>query len=180
MLCEHDHYHTILIDFENYRHAIGSKGQLTIGISSNQTVSKECAHLKNQEYRMCGKKCVLNCRHDSKALKFSTSNEKCDTNKCVEGCFCKDGFVRYHNECVPIRECPTRRNRAVHFATEMKTDTQMNIQNATQETSTNPKIFGFFNRRECRTLPCAGIPLALQMQQYDANIQRHEISDSGW
>lgn len=204
--CEHvsdeQQYSTVSIDFEKFQHAVSSRSQLTYGISSSQTLYKECGGLENEEYRMCGKKCVLNCRHDSMAVKFLISKEECDSNKCVEGCFCKDGFVRYHNKCVPINECPARRNnKAMDFATEANhfednDEKQMNIQNSTQiasqlqaainlnqgqmeKNSSNPKIFGFFNRPGCGFFGCAGIPLSIQLQQYDESVERKENDHSG-
>lgn len=193
---------TVLIDFEKYRQAISSRSQLTYGISSSQAIFKECGGLENEEYRMCGKKCVLNCRHDSTAAKFSISKEECDPNKCVEGCFCKDGFVRYFNKCVRVNECPARRNsKAMDFVSEANNfdnndEHQMNIQNSTQiasqmqpsvnlnqgqmeKNSSNPKIFGFLNRPGCGFFGCAGIPLSVQLQQYDESIERKETDSSG-
>lgn len=167
MQCEpisEDRYHTVLIDFENYRQAIDSKNHL-----ANKT---ECDDLKNEEYQMCGKACVLNCRSDSTATKFIVSNEKCDLNKCVEGCFCKAGFVRYQAKCVPIAECPkkTRRNKAMNFDAEPNADAQIKIQNENkvpsqvQENLGDPiSLYGFFNQ-----------PMAMNIQQVDGsgNIQK--------
>lgn len=198
--CEREQYLTVLIDFEKYRHAISSQAQLTYGISSSQTIFEECGGLENEEYRMCGTKCILNCRHDSVAAKFLISKEECDLNKCVEGCFCKDGFVRYYNKCIPFTECPARRNnKAMDFATEANyfdssDEKQMKIPNTTQiasqmqaavnlnqgqmeKNTSNPKIFGFFNRPGCGFFGC--VPLSIQLQQYDESIERKEIDDSG-
>lgn len=150
----------MLIDFENYRQAISSEGQLTKEIASNQSISIECV-LKNGEYRICGKSCVLHCRHDSMAVKFFTSNEKCDATKCVEGCFCKDGFVRYHNECVPIADCAARGNKAMDFS-QIKIDNSTHI--ASQEHTSDPKTFSSLNR-----------PPPIQFQAYDETMQRKEV-----
>lgn len=188
--CEHigdEQYRTVLIDFEKYRHESVIRRRLTDGISTIRTISKECSGLENEEYRMCGKKCVLNCRNDSIAGKFLISKEECDTNKCVEGCFCKDGFVRYRNKCVPINECPVRRNKAVDFVTEGKNSTQiapqmetaMNLNQAqVNQNASNPKIFGFFNR-PCGILGCMPFSIQQQPQQYEESEERNDDDDSG-
>lgn len=186
-----EQYLTVLIDFEKYRHESIVRSRLTDGISTIRSISKACADSENEEYRMCGKKCVLNCRYDATVAPFLISKKQCDTNKCVEGCFCKENFVRYNNKCVPIDECPARRNKAVEFVTEANAldngdapqmNMQISIQNSTQNSNqdeldknaNNPKIFGFLNRPGCGFLGCFSM-----QQQYGASEERKDGEDSG-
>lgn len=200
MQCEYvsgEQYLTVLIDFEKYRHEAIVRSRLTDGISTIRTISKACADLENEEYRMCGKKCVLSCRHDATVAPFLISKKECDTNKCVEGCFCKENFVRYNNKCVPINECPGRRNKAVDFVTEASAFDNvdiphMQVQNSTQiatqmqaamhsnqaqldKNGNNPKILGFLNRPGCGFLGC----FTMQQQQYSESEERKDGDDSG-
>lgn len=153
--------------------------------------------MENEEYRMCGKKCVLSCRYDPLAVKFIISKDECDANKCVEGCYCKNGFLRHHKKCVPVKECSARQNKAMNFSTgaDVSADMQMKTKNSTQSASqiqtmnsdqvktekniTNPKIFGFLNRPGCGFFGCAGVPIAIQLQQYDDSVRRKGNNHSG-
>lgn len=187
MRCEREHvsieqYLTVFIDYEKYRHTIDSHSQRTGGTFTDRPISKECSELDNQEYRMCGRKCVLSCRHDPVSWKFMISKRECDTTKCFDGCFCKSGFVLYQNKCVPANECPARKNKEIDFEFTDDTDGQMKIQNSTQikyqmqvvdsnqaqieKNITNPKILSFFNRPGCGLFGCG---VSLQFQQYDEN-----------
>ncbi|KFM77647.1 Zonadhesin, partial [Stegodyphus mimosarum] len=52
---------------------------------------------KNEIYKECGTACPANC----------TNRNPICTEECVEGCFCRDGFVRSKNgTCVPLSQCP--------------------------------------------------------------------------
>ncbi|XP_035227821.1 zonadhesin-like, partial [Stegodyphus dumicola] len=52
---------------------------------------------KNEIYKECGTACPANC----------TNRNPICTEKCVEGCFCMEGFVRSTNgTCVPLSQCP--------------------------------------------------------------------------
>lgn len=77
----------------------------------NETVSNECA--ENESYDECGKNCLLTCRFVAMPLKIVVTEEDCSKSECVKGCFCKDGFVRLLNKCVPVEECPTRKGKAL-------------------------------------------------------------------
>lgn len=73
-------------------------------------------------YQKCGTKCVLACRFDSKVLDVAATLTECDKNECVEGCFCKDGFVRDQGKCILPKECPVRNNKSIEFVASMPTN----------------------------------------------------------
>lgn len=97
---------TVLIDFEKYQEFHQPKV-----VSSNKTNAEVCSDAENKEYRKCGNKCVLSCRHTLYSSKFTISNDECSKNTCSEGCFCKDGYVRHYNKCVLAKECPVENMR---------------------------------------------------------------------
>lgn len=99
---------TILIDFEKFQ----KFNHTNVG-SSNKTNVELCTNSENKEYRKCGNKCVLSCRYALSTSNFSISTENCNETKCIEGCFCKNGFVRHHNKCILSKECPIRSSRAL-------------------------------------------------------------------
>lgn len=69
-----------------------------------------CNDPHNEVYQECGSKCVLGCRYASVSSGSVTFGKReCDTNDCVEGCFCKTGLVRHQNKCIPALECPIRK-----------------------------------------------------------------------
>lgn len=177
---------TVLIDFQKYKQ---------LAIDPNKQNPELCA-AETEEYRKCGNKCVLACRNDSFASKITISRNDCDAAKCIEGCFCKDGLVRNQNRCIPAKECPIRRNRAMDMMDEMidtkknETYTQNKAQNQTQAQilaqnrnhtqikfqNQNPKIFGFgfFNRPGCVFGNCGSVPIPVQVHSYDETVQRKE------
>lgn len=55
----------------------------------------------NEEYKSCGTACQLTCAN------FYNHSLIC-TGNCVEGCFCKAGFVREEANgiCIRTEECP--------------------------------------------------------------------------
>ncbi|XP_077284921.1 zonadhesin-like [Arctopsyche grandis] len=55
----------------------------------------------NEVYRFCGTACEANC---------DKLNPVCPNRPCVEGCFCKPGYVRLQRKCVPIKDCPLKCN----------------------------------------------------------------------
>jgi hypothetical protein len=55
----------------------------------------------NEEYLKCGTSCPLTCEN----LDNNNTNKLC-TEPCVEGCFCKAGYVLNNNrKCVLPNEC---------------------------------------------------------------------------
>lgn len=178
---------TVLIDSEKYQE---------ISTDSNKTNVEVCGDLQTEEYRKCGKKCVLACRLSPFPSDIIVSKDDCDEMKCVEGCFCKDGFVRYQNECILAKECPMRMNKAMRMMSESNktesygqnkaqnhTQAQIMVQNMNQTQvqfqGQNPKIFGFgfFNRPGCGFGGCAPVPV--QVHSYDETVQRKENRNKG-
>lgn len=116
LLCKHVNTQdelTILIDFAKYQEIHHSK----LAITSNKTSAELCSDSKNEEYQKCGNKCILSCRFGT-SLSEIVSSRDCDKTECFEGCYCKDGFVRYQNKCILVGECPTRANKAIEDATD--------------------------------------------------------------
>lgn len=89
---------TVLIDFKEYFELINAHHK--------QNVSKVCSETENEVYEKCGKKCIAACRFASSTLKLTATKDECKKTDCIEGCFCKDGFVRYGNKCIPAAKCP--------------------------------------------------------------------------
>lgn len=75
--------------------------------------NSDCA--ENEEYQECGKKCVLGCKNSSSSLGITLSEEECEKTECVKGCFCKDGFARQQDKCVPVSECSSRQSREYEY-----------------------------------------------------------------
>lgn len=102
---------TILIDSKKYQ----SVRHSMVEISSNKTKLNECID-SNEEYRKCGDSCVISCRYASSPSEIEASKNDCAKTECVEGCFCKDGFVRHQNKCILPKECPARSNKSIEAA----------------------------------------------------------------
>lgn len=104
----HNHeVQTVLIDFEKYQQF----HQPNV-VSSNKTNAEVCSDKENKEYRKCGNKCVLSCQYTLYSSKFPISNDNCNKSTCIEGCFCKEGYVRHYDKCILAKECPIRNARA--------------------------------------------------------------------
>lgn len=106
---------TILIDFEKYQQLLRSHRHPRNANALNKTDSNICSDLQTEEYKKCGNHCILGCSHDRLTSGLIVSKDDCNATKCVEGCFCKDGLVRHQNKCIPAKECPGRRSKAVEF-----------------------------------------------------------------
>jgi len=52
----------------------------------------------NEEYLNCGSPCAGSC--SSPPRKF------CQSKQCIEGCFCKKGFIKHYDVCITIEKCP--------------------------------------------------------------------------
>lgn len=114
---------TISIDSKGYFEFFKAHRTTKEDYGSNQNASKLCSASENEVYEKCGKKCMLSCRFDSSTLKITATKDECEKTDCIEGCFCKDGFVRYEDKCIPVSECPStyksvRSNKAIDVATE--------------------------------------------------------------
>lgn len=130
---------TRLIDFEKYQQYVNARRHPRNANSLNQTKSSICSDLKSEEYQKCGNKCVLGCRYDSLVSGNASLTENCNATKCIEGCFCKEGLVRYHKKCIPATECPTRKSKAIGMIYE----------NPNQPS----RLFGIF-QRPCGPIGC--------------------------
>lgn len=130
---------TLLIDFQKYQQTINARRHPRNAKSINQTKSPVCADVEKEEYQKCGKKCILGCRHDSLVTEnvTVTAKDNCNATNCIEGCFCKDGFIRYHHKCIPATECPARKTKSIGM-----------LYNG-YETEYPSRLFGIFQR------PCA-------------------------
>lgn len=84
----------------------------------NQTYVEVCVDAENKEYQKCGNKCVVSCRDTFSSLNFSIPSDNCSEKKCIEGCFCKHGYVRHHDKCVLAKECPIKSGRALEPSNE--------------------------------------------------------------
>lgn len=190
---------TVLIDFEKYQPFYNDLDFNEAGV---------CANPETEEYRKCGNRCVLGCRHASSSSKVALSEAECDdeiATKCVEGCFCKDGLVRHQNKCIPAKLCPTRRNKAIEIMNEPNTPNQtensshMKSQNhtyaqehlqapkknqtlmvQTQLHVNNPKIFGFpfFNRGCQNPFIPCNVPVPV-IHNYESNSHKKENKHPG-
>lgn len=126
---------TVLVDFEKYQQLANARRHPRNAKSFNQTTSSVCKDLEKEEYQKCGNKCVLGCRYDSLVSENVTATDNCNATKCIEGCFCKDGYVRYHHKCVPTTECPARKSKSI------------GLLYSGYETASNPaKIFGILQK----------------------------------
>lgn len=152
--CEHvntDEDLTILIDYQKYQQSINARRHPRNAKHANQTKSSVCADVGKEEYQKCGKQCVLGCRYDSLVSENVTATGNCSVTSCTEGCFCKEGFIRYHNKCIPATECPTRNTRSVGL-----------LLNG-YETEYPSKLFGIF--RPCASSGCKPIQSLIQRPQ---------------
>lgn len=108
--CSHINNHvdqTILINLEKFQEFY----RLNVA-NSNQTYVEVCADAENKVYRKCGNKCALSCRYSLSSSNFSISNENCNESLCIEGCFCKDGYVWHGVKCILAEVCPVK-NRSL-------------------------------------------------------------------
>lgn len=114
LLCKHvnTEHVTALFDLSKYHE------NLKLTFASNKTSAELCSDSKNEEYLKCGTKCVLSCEFGSSSSEI-LSPKDCEGFGCFEGCSCKVGFVRHNDKCIPIKDCPTRANKAIEDATEI-------------------------------------------------------------
>lgn len=131
----------VLIDFEKYQQLLGAEKPFFF----NGTSSIVCTDPENEEYRKCDSKCVLSCRSDPSIAEIKISKDQCDETKCIEGCFCKNGLVRYLGKCIQAEKCVTRAGRAMNGYTN------------------NPapfwRLFPFFHRPNCGPKGCSVIEI---------------------
>lgn len=104
---------TILIDFKKYQ-------QLHQVKVANSSKSEVCTALENGIYQKCASKCVSSCRFQIPSISdIAMTSIDCAKSECIEGCFCKIGFVRYQDKCILSKNCPTRANKSMEFVTKM-------------------------------------------------------------
>lgn len=101
-----------MIDFSKYQ-------QINAVNVTNSSKFQECIGIENAVYQKCGKKCVLGCRFIPNISDLAVTLNDCEAAECIEGCFCKDGFVRLHDKCILPKECPVRSNKSIQLSTEM-------------------------------------------------------------
>lgn len=109
---------TVLIDSKEYFELFTTHRSARQGVDSSKNVSALCSDAENEVYEKCGKKCILGCQFALSSMKITAAKDECEKVDCIEGCFCKDGLVRYEDKCVPATECPTtykslRSNKAI-------------------------------------------------------------------
>lgn len=85
--------------------------------SSNSSTFEACIGVENAAYRKCGTKCILGCRFTPNILDVAVTPNDCENSECVEGCFCKDGYVRLEDKCILPKGCPVRSNKSIEFST---------------------------------------------------------------
>ncbi|GAB0086440.1 hypothetical protein DMENIID0001_005020 [Sergentomyia squamirostris] len=56
------------------------------------------------------------------AEKCESGPDDCKNEKCYKGCFCKDGFRRINNQCVPDDQCSCGRNEEYSYGNECLDD----------------------------------------------------------
>lgn len=142
---------TVLIDYQKYQQSINARRHPRNAKSTNHTNSSACLDVEKEEYQKCGKQCVLGCRYDSLVSENVTATDHCNATSCFEGCFCKEGFIRYHNKCISATECPKRNTRSVGL-----------LLNG-YETEYPSKLFGIF--RPCGSSGCKPIQALIQRPQ---------------
>ncbi|GAB0086436.1 hypothetical protein DMENIID0001_004980 [Sergentomyia squamirostris] len=71
-----------------------------------------CQCLLNEEYTY-NSKCAEKCE---------SGPDDCKNEKCYKGCFCKDGFRRINNQCVPDDQCSCGRNEEYSYGNECLDD----------------------------------------------------------
>ncbi|XP_054156992.1 mucin-6-like [Oppia nitens] len=57
--------------------------------------------LANEVYNSCGSACPETCE----SVRNPNSATQACTMNCVAGCFCRDGYVKDNNQCVPRQNC---------------------------------------------------------------------------
>ena len=72
-------------------------------ISENQCPTNQPICDDNEEYKLCGTGCPAKCG-DSTQIPLPPC-----IDQCVDGCFCKAGYIldRKDGNCIPENECPT-------------------------------------------------------------------------
>lgn len=106
---------TVLIDFSKYQKMyLANKAN-----SSNNATTDVCIGMENATYHKCSAKCVLSCRLIPNMSDVAVTPNECENSACMEGCFCKVGFVRYEDKCVLPKDCPVRINKSIEFNTEV-------------------------------------------------------------
>ncbi|CAD5114007.1 DgyrCDS3170 [Dimorphilus gyrociliatus] len=54
----------------------------------------------NSEYRECGPSCPQTCKNIG-----DEKDKYCDHGPCVEGCYCKEGYILHNAKCIPAADC---------------------------------------------------------------------------
>lgn len=97
---------TGLFDYEKYLKLQANQMQ-RFEKRDQQPINKtQCLDSEHEVYQECGNKCVLACRYSVSTSVLPSENDECVKAKCIEGCFCKAGFVRNGNKCIPASQCP--------------------------------------------------------------------------
>lgn len=106
---------TALIDFSKYQQIYLAN----MTNSSNNTKADKCISINNAAYHKCSSKCVLGCRFIPHISDVAVTPNECENSACIDGCFCKVGFVRYKDKCVLPEECPVRSKQSIELNTEV-------------------------------------------------------------
>ncbi|VDK17498.1 unnamed protein product, partial [Anisakis simplex] len=95
----------------------------------------------NQQFSACGPSCPRTCGRDEPEIY---------TKSCVQGCFCKDGYIldRENGECIPETQCKQQHNLCCFFIAQCGPNGQFKVCG-----TTCPRICGRDEPELC-TLNC--------------------------